>query len=186
MLTNYSGSTNIRHRFNGTRVIQWFAREAPPGEPRDWAALELTKLIQNKSLYIPSSPYTYSPSPGYETNGSDVTDDTSTPLHYVLQTLGELKDPRAIPCLEAMIERGEDISFSATTALGQIGDPSAGPFLLKLYKRTGSQDFVGRLIRISAAIRGNGESGSQRIGEETRERRNRIFTGASGLLMNFD
>jgi len=130
LLTNYVASTNARHRFNAASAIQQFAWWAD-GEPREWATVELLKMLENKSLEIEGG--TYSPSKGYEENGCDMMDDILTPLHYVIRTLGDLKERRAIPMLEQLIERDGRDSYYATEALGNIGDPAAGPFLLSKY-----------------------------------------------------
>jgi HEAT repeat protein len=127
LLTNYVASSNLRHRYNAARAIQWFAFDAQ-GEAHEWATLELIKMVENRCLETPSN--TETPSRGYEV-GYDLMDDHYTPLDYVIDTLGELKERRAIPALMSLIERHRWQSSSAVSALGEIGDPSVAPFLLK-------------------------------------------------------
>jgi HEAT repeat protein len=130
LLTNYLMSSNLRQRFNAARAVQWFAWRAQ-GEAREWATLELIKLLENRSLEIPSG--TYTPSAGYETNGYDMMDDAWTPLRHVVYTLGDLKEHRAIPALKSLIERHSGDYCEAAFALGKIGDSSVAPFMLLRY-----------------------------------------------------
>jgi hypothetical protein len=118
LLTNWVASTNLRQRFNAARAIQWFSARAN-GEARDWAGLELVKMLQTRCLELP--PGEYQSSDGYEKNGYDMMDDAWTPLSYVVFTLGELKERRAIPALQSMIERNE-YSDAAAYALGRMVD----------------------------------------------------------------
>ena len=145
LLTNYVASNNLRHRFNAARAIQWYAWGAR-GEARDWAGLQLVKMLEDRSLELPFG--TRQISAGYEPNGFDMMDDCLPPLAEVVYTIGEMKERRAIPVLKSMT--GSDSSGGAALALGRIGDPSAGPFLLNFYdvSRTDAMVFADALAQL--------------------------------------
>jgi hypothetical protein len=145
LLTNYVASKNLRHRFNAALAIEWFAARAD-GESLQWATRQLIDLLQNRALEIPFG--TYTPSPGYEKHGCDMMDDSCTPLGYVIFTLGYLKHREAIPVLKSLAERDPAVFHEAASALGEIGDPSVGPFLLEAYQRHGNPAFESALARL--------------------------------------
>ncbi len=128
LLTNYLASSNLRHRFNAARTIQWFASHAK-GEPCQWASMQLVRMVENRSLELPAF-RSYRPSPGDDPKEGDFLDDDTPPINYVVATLGRVKEPRAIPGLESLIQRNPGNYYGAVGALGEIGDPSVGPFLL--------------------------------------------------------
>lgn len=138
LLTNYVASKNLRHRFNAARAIEWIAFDNH-GQTRDWATSEMIKMLENRSLEIQYG--TYTPSPGYEKDLSDLQDDISTPLDKVIYTLGAVKERRAIPVLSSLIERAGGDFYGAASALGRIGDPTVGPMLLRMYGRDDSYSF---------------------------------------------
>ena len=137
LLTNYVAASDLRYRFNAARAIQWFAWGAK-GEAGAWAAVELVKMVENKSLELPYG--TYTPTRGHEHHDEDMRDDALTPLPEVIRTLGELRERRAVPALQSIIERRGQVE-AAAIALGKIGDPSVAPFLLEKYKNEREHPF---------------------------------------------
>ena len=120
LLTNYLASTNLRRRFNAARTIEWFAWR-PKDEAREWAVGELIKMLENKSLELPTGTYTPS-STNTEADGYDSLDAALTPLAYVVDMLGDLRERRAVPGLTSLLHSTNG-DCGASSALRKITSP---------------------------------------------------------------
>jgi hypothetical protein len=123
LLTNYLASSNLRRRYNAARTIQWFAWR-PNDEAREWAVRELIKMVENRSLEPPPGLQSSSNlSMDTEADGADYLDEMSTPLHYVVFSLADLRERRAIPALTSLAQRGDGYDYGAPSALQRINSP---------------------------------------------------------------
>ena len=125
-------SKDLRHRYNAAHVLLRSLREEAN---RAWSMPLLIELVRSGALDdsgVHSSP------PGNFPEG-DQNDIMYEPQNDICWALGFAKEKQAVPALIAVLERQPDCG-GAAFALGEIGDPRGIPILLKLLEKGTSRD----------------------------------------------
>jgi len=119
-------SKNLRYKFNAARVVEMFAYQSS-GVSREWAVNRLIQLLEDRSLEGAK----WESSQNGKFLEGDWMDINLCPIDNICTRLGFLKEKRAVPVLISLVKRRVN-AVDAAYALGDIGDPQAGPVLVEL------------------------------------------------------
>jgi hypothetical protein len=133
-------SKNLRHRYNAAKVVEMYVgRDAS----QEWGVNLLIALLADGSLDgsgIKSSP-------GGEFPDGDRNDVMHTPIDGICRDFGFMKLTKAVPSLIGVLERRPETG-DAAFALGEIGDQTAIPILMKILRERAGREEITALGKL--------------------------------------